>query len=102
MTRARLPRRLLFALPAIGLAHRGDASPTLDRTARIVVGAGPGGGTDTVARLFAERLSGRYAPQVIVENRPGASGRARRRHPADLPDAGAGAVSAHPAAHHAL
>src|SRR5690349_11144639 len=71
-----LPRRSLLALLSAGsVAAAGQASPTLDRTARIVVGAPPGGGTDTVARLLAERLSGRYAPQVIVENRPGASSR---------------------------
>src|SRR5690242_16862680 len=47
----------------------------LDRAARIVVGATPGAGTDLCARLLAEQLHGRYAPQVVVENRPGASTR---------------------------
>ena len=49
--------------------------PTLDRLARTVVGFPPGGSSDTVARLYAERLRGTYAPQVVVENRAGAGGR---------------------------
>jgi len=49
--------------------------PTLDRLARLVIGFPPGGSSDTVARLYAERLRGAYAPQVVVENRAGAGGR---------------------------
>jgi tripartite-type tricarboxylate transporter receptor subunit TctC len=49
--------------------------PTLDRVARTVIGFAPGGSSDTVARLYAERLRGTYAPQVVIENRPGAGGR---------------------------
>lgn len=75
MSRSSLCRRLLLALPAAALAGHARANPPLDRTARIIVGAAPGGGTDSVARILAERLSGRYAPQVVVENRPGASSR---------------------------
>ncbi len=68
-------RRLCLALPAALLALRAEANPVLDRQSRIIVGAAPGGGADLVARILAEHLSGRYAPQVIVENRPGASSR---------------------------
>src|SRR5690606_33455973 len=41
---------------------------------RLVVGYPPGGGTDTVARLLAEQFSRTLGQQVVVENRPGASG----------------------------
>ena len=51
------------------------AAEVLNRAARIVVGFPPGGSSDTVARLYAERLRGAFAPQVIVENRSGAGGR---------------------------
>ena len=51
------------------------APTTLDRVARTVIGFPPGGSSDTVARLYAERLKGAYAPQVVVENRAGATGR---------------------------
>lgn len=53
----------------------GTAAPAVEGTTRIVVGAAPGGGADILGRLPAEPLSGRYATQVIVLNRPGASSR---------------------------
>src|SRR5688572_16810721 len=48
---------------------------SLQKPARIAVGFPPGGSTDVVARLIAERMRGAYAPAVIVDNRPGAGGR---------------------------
>lgn len=41
---------------------------------RIVVGFPPGGGTDAVARLLAQKLGALWNTSVIVENRPGAAG----------------------------
>lgn len=40
---------------------------------RFVVPYSPGGGTDTVARLTAARMSAAFGQQVVVENKPGAS-----------------------------
>jgi tripartite-type tricarboxylate transporter receptor subunit TctC len=57
------------------LGRPAAAAPTLDRAARIIVGVPPGSGTDLCARMLAEQLRDRYAPQVVVENRPGASTR---------------------------
>lgn len=48
---------------------------TVPRPARVVIGFPPGGSSDVVARLYAERLRGVYAPQVVVDGRVGAAGR---------------------------
>ena len=40
---------------------------------RIMVGASPGGGTDIIARLLADKFGASMKQPFIVENRPGAS-----------------------------
>ena len=45
-----------------------------DKVVRMVVAFPAGGPTDTIARLIAQKLSSRLGQQVIVENKPGASG----------------------------
>ncbi|UPY38948.1 tripartite tricarboxylate transporter substrate binding protein [Sediminicoccus sp. KRV36] len=81
MTPACLTRRATLALlAAAAVARPGQAAPALDRPVRLVTGAGPGSGTDSVARLLAQHLSGDYAPQVLVENRTGAVTRLALEH----------------------
>jgi tripartite-type tricarboxylate transporter receptor subunit TctC len=41
---------------------------------RVIVGFSPGGPTDVIARLVAQKLSDRWAQQVYVENHAGAGG----------------------------
>jgi len=43
------------------------------RTVRIIVPFGPGGGTDTIARVVADKLQDSIGQTFIVENRPGAT-----------------------------
>jgi tripartite-type tricarboxylate transporter receptor subunit TctC len=45
-----------------------------NRSIRIVVPFVPGGGVDTLARMFAEKMQSKLGVTVIVENRAGASG----------------------------
>lgn len=45
-----------------------------NRTIRFIVPYSPGGLPDTVARVYAQRLSDRLGQSVVVENRPGANG----------------------------
>ena len=71
-------RRKFLAASAAGLASMVSAGALAQlggKPVRIVVAFPAGGATDLVARLLAEELRGRYAPSVIVENKPGASGR---------------------------
>lgn len=44
------------------------------KTVRLVVGASPGGTTDTLAREIAEDMTKTLGQTVIVENKPGAGG----------------------------
>jgi len=41
---------------------------------RIVVGAGSGGGVDTISRLVGQQFDQSWRQQVVVENKPGAGG----------------------------
>ena len=40
---------------------------------KLMVGASPGGGTDIVARLIAEKFQATFGQPFVVENRPGAA-----------------------------
>jgi tripartite-type tricarboxylate transporter receptor subunit TctC len=46
----------------------------LDRPVRMIVAIAPGGGFETLARNFSERLSAQYGVPVVIENRAGAEG----------------------------
>lgn len=45
-----------------------------NKSVRIVVGFGPGGGTDLAARAIAQKLTEAFGSSFIVDNRPGAAG----------------------------
>jgi tripartite-type tricarboxylate transporter receptor subunit TctC len=61
---------LLLALVA-GLASA-QTYPT--KPIRLIVGFPPGGGTDIIARLIGQKLTEGWGQQVLVDNRPGATG----------------------------
>ena len=52
----------------------GSVNAWPDRTVRLILPVPAGSASDFTARLFADRLSVRWAQPVIVENRPGADG----------------------------
>ena len=63
-------------LPVVCLAWLGTvrADDYPSRPIKLLVGASPGGTTDTMARTIAQPLSKSLGQPVLVENRPGAGG----------------------------
>ncbi|WP_409188749.1 Bug family tripartite tricarboxylate transporter substrate binding protein [Bradyrhizobium sp. RDM4] len=71
--RANVGRFLALALIAL-LSHVARASDYPVHSVRLLVGLAAGGGTDTVARIMAEKLSEHLGQRFIVENRTGMGG----------------------------
>ena len=56
------------------LANPAPAQEWPQRTIRIVVSFGPGGGADIIGRILADSMQSKLGQPVIVENKPGAGG----------------------------
>ena len=70
--RATLGAVTLAAASLSGGAHAADAYPSKPIT--LVIPFSPGGSTDILGRLLAQKLSEGMKANVIVENKPGANG----------------------------
>ena len=77
---------LLIAILSLSSSLAIGADDYPSRPIKLMVGASPGGTTDTMARAIAPPLASSLGRPVLVENRPGGGcGRqvgARRLHPA--------------------
>jgi len=65
---------ILLSAAALSLAATSHAQGYPAKSVRILVGFAPGGSTDLTARIFAQELNKLWGTQVVVDNRPGASG----------------------------
>ena len=66
--------RFITAVVVLAALGGGTALAQSGKTVRILVGFPPGGGTDAIARVLAEKLKDELGTSVVVENRPGAGG----------------------------
>ena len=70
--------RLMLAAAALALPLAdGHAQSFPSKSIRMIIGFPPGGGTDIVGRIVAQKLSEVLGQQVLPDNRGGASGQRR-------------------------
>ena len=90
-----------FFINAGGAIAAGLAAPALQAQewpsapVRIVVGFPPGGGTDALARVVAQKLTAMWGQQVIVETKAGVAGVLAAEYVAGLPGDGSTLLMAH-------
>jgi len=73
MTRAVIAAALAAGV-CLCMTAQASAEWPADHPIRLLVGFGPGGGTDIVSRIVAQPLSELLHQTVVVENKPGAGG----------------------------
>ena len=62
----------LLSMPGVQSAARAQGFPT--KPVKVILPSPPGGGTDALARILADKLREKWGQPVIVENRAGAGG----------------------------
>ena len=64
----------LVAAQSAGMAGLAQAQDFPTRPIRVVIAFPPGGPTDFVGRLVADKMSALLGQRVYIENKPGANG----------------------------
>ena len=72
MCNMRAMKHFLLILASLATASFAQEYPT--RPVRVLVGLGPGGGSDTVARIMTTKLTDVMGQSFVVDNRPSAGG----------------------------
>lgn len=67
-------RMLLTVCMLAGMSGQAMAEEYPARSIRIIVGFGPGGGGDAIARIVAQKMSENMGKPVFIDNLPGAGG----------------------------
>jgi tripartite-type tricarboxylate transporter receptor subunit TctC len=67
---------LTMVSPAQSWAQAGDSSAQRypDRPIRLITPSAPGGGADILSRVIAQKMTESFGQQVVVDNRPAATG----------------------------
>lgn len=65
--------RSIIAAAAVAVSCLAAGQEFPSKTVSILVGNPPGGPTDAVARMLADKLQAKFSQSVIVENKPGAN-----------------------------
>ena len=73
-TRLRLDELFIAVIATAGLCGNAAAQNWPDKTVRVVVPFGPGGGTDIQGRLLAKKFYESLGQTFVVDNRSGAAG----------------------------
>ena len=102
LSRKRPPRRTLLQLglwAALSLCATAATAAYPDRPIKLIVPYPPGGATDIIGRIVAQKLGDALGQQVVVENRGGAGGNlgaeAAAKAPADGYTLLMGALTSH-------
>jgi tripartite-type tricarboxylate transporter receptor subunit TctC len=80
----------VLGMPALARADEWPSNPV-----RIIVGFPPGGGTDALSRVVAQKLTEMWKQQVIVESKPGVAGVLAAEYVAQQPSDGSTLLMAH-------
>ncbi len=67
-------RGLVIGAVALGATRDAAAQEWPQRSIRMIVSFGPGGGADIVGRIVAQAMQEKLGQPVVIENRPGAGG----------------------------
>jgi tripartite-type tricarboxylate transporter receptor subunit TctC len=94
----RLLSAAVFATTAVMVAGPAAAQQYPAKPIRMIIGFPPGGGTDIIGRIVAQRMSEGLKQQILPDNRGGASGQIGAELAAKAPPDGYTVMMAHIAA----